>query len=383
MGAPLLRAGAQGERRGAGTALDDAAGRRVHPFLQRRALAVRGHHPVAARAGARARARPAADGGTGRDRQPARSAHRPCADDRALQRLFRPRPRRLRRARPYRAREPLQRRERHLSRTEHAAGLLPLQHVDARSRVGDARIRRAARVPGHASADAPDTSMLLDAAIATCDHYIDEATAADGIPYWDAGAPGLAQMPDWRDRAADPFNDHEPVDSSAAAIASQGLLRLARVLADRRAPGRSGPLPAGRPARRRNAVRRERPVSEHRSEAPGPAAPLRLSLAEQLGSRAGRCARRRAANRASGATITRAKWRSTSNASPRAGPTWPSSDNDAHRRARRSSPEARAASASASRARWRGTDGTSRSAACGPRRRRARRSTSCARSAPR
>ena len=39
-------------------------------------------------------------------------------------------------------------------------------------------------------------------------------------------------MPDWRDRAADPFNDHEPVDSSAAAIAAQGLLRLARVLAD-------------------------------------------------------------------------------------------------------------------------------------------------------
>ena len=79
--------------------------------------------------------------------------------------------------------------------------------------------------------EAPDTSMLLEAAIATCDHYIDEATAADGIPYWDAGAPGLAAMPDWRDRAADPFNDHEPVDSSAAAIAAQGLLRLARVLA--------------------------------------------------------------------------------------------------------------------------------------------------------
>jgi unsaturated chondroitin disaccharide hydrolase len=79
--------------------------------------------------------------------------------------------------------------------------------------------------------EAPDTSMLLDAAIATCDHYVDEATAADGIPYWDAGAPGLAQMPDWRDRAADPFNQYEPVDSSAAAIGAQGLLRLARILA--------------------------------------------------------------------------------------------------------------------------------------------------------
>jgi unsaturated chondroitin disaccharide hydrolase len=84
-----------------------------------------------------------------------------------------------------------------------------------------------ATLPG----EAPDTSMLIDAAIATCDHYIDDVTAADGIPYWDAGAPGLAAMTDWRDRASDPFNDREPVDSSAAAIAAQGLLRLARVLA--------------------------------------------------------------------------------------------------------------------------------------------------------
>jgi unsaturated chondroitin disaccharide hydrolase len=78
--------------------------------------------------------------------------------------------------------------------------------------------------------EAPDTSMLLEAATAACDHYIDDVTAADGIPYWDAGAPGLAGLADWRDRAADPFNDREPVDSSAAAIAAQGLLRLARVL---------------------------------------------------------------------------------------------------------------------------------------------------------
>jgi hypothetical protein len=78
-------------------------------------------------------------------------------------------------------------------------------------------------------------SLMLNAARATCDHYIDIA-AADGVPYWDAGAPGLAALDGWRERAADPFNDHEPVDSSAAAIAAQGLLRLARVmrrLADR------------------------------------------------------------------------------------------------------------------------------------------------------
>ena len=72
-------------------------------------------------------------------------------------------------------------------------------------------------------------AMLLEAARATCDHYIDIA-AADGIPYWDAGAPGLAALEGWRERPADPFNDREPVDSSAAAIGAQGLLRLARIL---------------------------------------------------------------------------------------------------------------------------------------------------------
>jgi unsaturated chondroitin disaccharide hydrolase len=64
----------------------------------------------------------------------------------------------------------------------------------------------------------------------TCEHYIADVTAADGIPYWDDGAPGLALMPGWREQPADPFNDHEPVDASAAAIAAQGLIRLGRYL---------------------------------------------------------------------------------------------------------------------------------------------------------
>ena len=37
-------------------------------------------------------------------------------------------------------------------------------------------------------------------------------------------------MPNWREEKADPFNAHEPVDSSAAAIAAQGLLRLGHYL---------------------------------------------------------------------------------------------------------------------------------------------------------
>ncbi len=72
--------------------------------------------------------------------------------------------------------------------------------------------------------------LYQKAATETADHWIDDITAADGIPYWDDGAPGLAKLGDWKARAADPYNDHEPVDSSAAAIAAQGLLRLGRFM---------------------------------------------------------------------------------------------------------------------------------------------------------
>ena len=80
-------------------------------------------------------------------------------------------------------------------------------------------------------------AWMLDAARATCDFYIDQAACADGIPYWDTGAPGLATIRDWSARSADPFNEVEPVDSSAAAIAAQGLLRLGHLLAERRIDG--------------------------------------------------------------------------------------------------------------------------------------------------
>ncbi len=78
--------------------------------------------------------------------------------------------------------------------------------------------------------DASISPVLLKAAQATCDFYIESATAADGVPYWDTGAPKLDRLGDWQMNAADPFNDFEPVDSSAAAIAAQGLLRLGQYL---------------------------------------------------------------------------------------------------------------------------------------------------------
>jgi len=75
-------------------------------------------------------------------------------------------------------------------------------------------------------------NRFLETSRALGDFYIDQ-TPADGIPYWDTGAPGLAGLTGWRDRPADPYNDYEPVDSSAAAIAAQGLLRLGRYLQEK------------------------------------------------------------------------------------------------------------------------------------------------------
>ncbi len=82
--------------------------------------------------------------------------------------------------------------------------------------------------------------MMRRAGEATCDYYIEQA-AQDGIPYWDTGAPQLLKLGDWCNKPSDPFNDFEPVDSSAAAIAGQGLWRLGTYL-----QGRPGNLESGR-----------------------------------------------------------------------------------------------------------------------------------------
>lgn len=73
-------------------------------------------------------------------------------------------------------------------------------------------------------------ALCLKAALATADFWLREMPS-DGISYWDTGAPGLAHMGDFQNRPAEPFNDHESVDSTAAAITAQGLLRLGKFLA--------------------------------------------------------------------------------------------------------------------------------------------------------
>jgi len=81
-------------------------------------------------------------------------------------------------------------------------------------------------------------SIFLKAAKATCDFYINN-TATDGVPYWDTGAPGLVHLGDYLNRTSEPYNDHEPIDSSAAAIGTQGILRLGKYLQE------NGDLDAG------------------------------------------------------------------------------------------------------------------------------------------
>jgi unsaturated chondroitin disaccharide hydrolase len=71
--------------------------------------------------------------------------------------------------------------------------------------------------------------IFRNAAAATADFYI-ENCCTDGVPVWDTGAPDLYKMGGFTAKPSDPFNQWEPIDSSAAAIAAQGLVRLGKYL---------------------------------------------------------------------------------------------------------------------------------------------------------
>ncbi len=73
---------------------------------------------------------------------------------------------------------------------------------------------------------ARELDLIEKAARATCDFYIDQATSSDGLCYWDTGAPNLHKLGDWRRTPADPYNQCEPIDASASAIAAQALIRM-------------------------------------------------------------------------------------------------------------------------------------------------------------
>lgn len=80
--------------------------------------------------------------------------------------------------------------------------------------------------------------VFLKAALATADFYVAHS-CTDGIPMWDTAAPNLHRLGHYSDHRANPFNRWEPVDSSAAVIAAQGLLRLGHYLSGHRERNRA------------------------------------------------------------------------------------------------------------------------------------------------
>ena len=75
--------------------------------------------------------------------------------------------------------------------------------------------------------------VLRKAAEATADFYL-QNSCTDGVPVWDTGAPNLHRLGNYLAQPANPYNTWEPVDSSAAVIAAQGLIRLGNYLLSKR-----------------------------------------------------------------------------------------------------------------------------------------------------
>ena len=195
--------------------MDPAAVRRIHPLVQRRALAVRGHDPDAALARDRLAARPSAPWRAGRRDQPdrssdlARARRRPsspsttgmgatsttCAAGSRTSRCSIPVNGSYRGPSSQQGYSPFSTWTRGLAWALTGFAEL-LEFID---RVPNEALERHA---GRVSVE----GFMMEAARATADFYIEHAAAADGVPYWDTGAPGLMQLGDWASRDADPFN---------------------------------------------------------------------------------------------------------------------------------------------------------------------------------
>jgi hypothetical protein len=80
----------------------------------------------------------------------------------------------------------------------------------------------------HTGGDAEVIRIYRRAAEATAEWFI-RHSFADGMVYWDAGAPGIPRDVDYT-RISDPTSGCEPIDSSAATIAAQGYYRLGKLL---------------------------------------------------------------------------------------------------------------------------------------------------------
>ena len=118
------------------------------------------------------------------------------------------------------------------------AELLEFYETPRESRPSGGEPHRAGAISNHGATegmpfDSSFAATLLRAATATADFYIANC-CADGIPMWDTGAPNLHRLGDYLTKPAAPFNRWEPVDSWAAAIAAQGLMRLGNCLRAKR-----------------------------------------------------------------------------------------------------------------------------------------------------
>ena len=242
VGAPLLRIGAEIFGRSAGGALvAHVRRRRLYLFLQRSAFAVRRHHPLAARSRRRPPARPALMGENDRSISLLERLIQHAQRTAQYSVYYGEGPRHLRRARTHRAREHLQHQRRQLTAAptrSRAIRRSPPGHADWRGRcaASPSNWNFSTRSPGRTGAmrrTLRGRRSVRQAAEATCDFYI-ENTPPDGIPYWDTGAPGSHSSATGERRRPIRSIRYEPVDSSAAAIAAQGLLRLGRYLKDER-----------------------------------------------------------------------------------------------------------------------------------------------------